>query len=178
VLLRSSCCDLRKNAGRQADMSGSLKRKGDPSAEDFTVSDYLFYLVTQAMDKYEYGIEEVLKPTGFNKTRWRILMSLREQDGSSITYISEMTSIRRSTASRVVEQMEKEGLVCRKPNKEDNRVTEVFLKKRGADSLARILTVVGKQYRRSIQGIPASDLKLVKKSLRTIIDNLNKTPIE
>lgn len=178
MLRRSSCCDLQKNAGCQADMAGSAKRKGDPAAEDFTVSDYLFYLVTQAMDKYEYGIEEVLKPTGFNKTRWRILMSLREQDGSSITDISEMTSIRRSTASRVVEQMEKEGLVYRKPNRADNRITEVFLKKRGADSLARILTVVGKQYRRSIQGVPASDLKLLKKSLRIIIDNLNKTPIE
>lgn len=152
--------------------------KGDPSSDNFDLHEYLFYLIAQAMDKYEHGIEEVLKPVGFNKTRWRILMALRDSNGSSVSEISEMTSTRRSTTSRVIERMEEDGLVYRRPNKRDNRITEVYLEKKGIDSLNRIVTVIGKQYRRSVNGIAASDLRLVRKSLQAVIENLQRSSIE
>jgi len=59
-----------------------------------------------------------------------------------------------------------------------NRVTEVFLRPQGVESLDRIVSVTGKQYRRSIEGLPESDLEIMRQSLRRIIRNLKRSPIE
>lgn len=155
-----------------------IQDSGTPSSAHFAVKDYLFYLFAQVNSHYDRGIEDVLKPTGLNKTKWRILMSLREQNGASITDISEMTSIKRSTISRTADAMEKEGLIHRKANEKDNRVTEVFLDDKGAEALEKIISVIGKQYHRAISGIEEQKLHEMKATLLELIANLKRSPLE
>ena len=167
--------------GKEAKKHGSVTddfELGDPAGTEFRLENYPFYLVAQLDHRYADGMEETLRPHGMDRPKWRVLLCLKEKNPSSISEIAQLASMKLSTISRVADRMRTEGLVETAPREKDNRVTEVFITERGRDALDRILRVTSKQYRRAMDGLDGDQVAAFCDTLRHILHNLKRSPLE
>src|SRR5580765_3180806 len=82
---------------------------------------YLPYLLNRAGSRIASAFGEEMRPLGASLQIWRVLAALREQDGRRMGDLSRTTSIEVSTLTRLVDNMEKAGLVARRRDAGDTR---------------------------------------------------------
>ncbi len=153
-------------------------RYNDPANPAFKLEEYPFYLMTRTMGEY-YGIlEQVLKTVGVDQPRWRALMILGEQNPCRIGDIARRSVIKLSTMTRIIQRMQKEGLVTSAPNPDDNRVIEVHLTDTGAEKLAKVKSVASKVFQKAIDGVDEEHHTQLIETLHVLYDNLRKSPYE
>ena len=75
---------------------------------------YLPYLLNRAGARIATAFAEEVRPLGATLQMWRVLAALRESDGRRMGDLSGTTSIGVSTLTRLVDGMEKKGLVARR----------------------------------------------------------------
>jgi DNA-binding MarR family transcriptional regulator len=74
---------------------------------------------------------ELLDELGLYRGQHRVLRALWRQDGLTHTELGRHAHVRPSTISTTLQRMEKAGLVERKHDAEDQRVSRVYLTKAG-----------------------------------------------
>ena len=82
-----------------------------------------------------------LRGTGLTAQRWQVLSILNTYDGSRIGIIADLSGLDQPVLSRVIDQMERDGLVMRKTAPEDNRAVEVWITEAGQGALGDLMPV-------------------------------------
>lgn len=154
------------------------KKTGHPASPHFELDDYPFFLMAQAWSTYSHAMSSVLKSIDMDPPRWRVLMILGDQNPCSVSGIADKAVMKLPTITRIVQRMQKEGLVRCAPRMADNRVTEVFLTKEGRAALKKVKKVSGKIFERSFDGLESSEIKELNHVLRFIQKNLIRSPYE
>lgn len=153
-------------------------KMGDPTRKGFKLQNSPFYLIAHADFKYHEDMEIVLSKNGMDRTMYRVMTVLREEEPASISRITELALLKRPTVSRAVERMAERGLVETVQNAEDNRVTEVSMTKQGKAVMGTLTPIVARQVARGLEGIPDEDVGVVIRTLQAIVKNLNRLAIE
>lgn len=115
-------------------------RSGVPVA-DLTA---IFALAKSAVGMFEV-IAQPLAEGGLSPARWRLLMTLRyqsESSGASISEIAGHLEIREPTVTATVDRAANDGLVERRKDVGDRRVTRVALTPTGHDTIDRLFPQV------------------------------------
>lgn len=107
------------------------------TAEKRMKKDWPFYWVSRVNARYVNVLEKRLKPLGLDTARWRVLMSLYEDEHLSVSEIADYAVIKLNTATKIVQRMLADGLVATRVRPNDGRVTEVCLTPEG-DRLRRM----------------------------------------
>jgi len=89
---------------------------------------YLFYTIT---GQHNRNLRKRLKRSGMNIARWRVLAVLKDHGRLNISQIVERTIIEQPTVSRIVDQLEREGLAFRETCDKDSRYVQVMLSRAG-----------------------------------------------
>src|SRR6266496_2056348 len=136
-------------------------------------SEYLPYLVNRVgwLLVTDFG-QNTLARHQLSIAMWRVLAVLADDDGQRQIDVAASTSIDVSTLSRVVTRLVKMGLVTRTRSATNNREVVVRLAPKGAAVLARVIPHAIALERRAIAGVPAEDLRVVRRSLRRMYQNL------
>jgi DNA-binding MarR family transcriptional regulator len=101
----------------------------------------VFALGKAAVGMFEL-IAEPLTEAGLSPARWRLLITLRFQAGSEGASISEIAGhleIREPTVTSTVDRAARDGLVERRKDPTDGRVTRVVLTSAGHDTVETLL---------------------------------------
>lgn len=119
--------------------------------------------------------EFVAEMGGFKNvvSRWRTLSILAENDGITISNLSNNALIERTALSRLLVSMEDEGLLTRVPEPDDRRVIRVYITAKGRDMFDRMLVVRRAVFERATNGTSQEERKQLMKTIRLLIDNLN-----
>ena len=80
-----------------------------------------------------------LRPHGLTIPRWQVLSILSQQDGSRATEIADLAGTEQSVMSRVLMQMERDGLVERRPDPTDGRATLIHVTGHGKATFNALL---------------------------------------
>ncbi len=72
-------------------------------------------------------VEKDIKESGLTVPQVSVLDALAETDGLSLKDLSQRVSLAHSTVSGIVDRLERQGLVQRKPDAHDRRFTKIFL---------------------------------------------------
>ena len=150
----------------------------DPTSDAFSLKSSPFYLIAHADFQYHEDMERVMSKHGLNITSYRILTVLRERGAASVSDLSKIALTKRTTVSRIVDRMEKAGLVTKASLDSDNRVTMVTPTVRGAEMLAGLTPVGKRQIERALKGLSAAEIDQLVVTLRKVVANLAKLPIE
>ena len=136
-------------------------------------SDYLPYLINRVgwLLVVDFG-QNTLAGQRLSIAMWRVLAVLANNGGQRQVDVAARTSIDVSTLSRVVTRMVKMGLVSRTRSATNSREVVVRLAPKGAAILARVMPHAIALERRAIAGVPAQDLRVVRRSLRRMYQNL------
>lgn len=144
-----------------------LRRDGRIDLEN-----YAFYLISHADLRYGQAMQAALARQSLSRPKWRTLGGLGHRNGQSIGELAALTLLKRSTLSRIVERLEREGLVRRKARAADRRNAEVHITAAGRKALAEILRVTGRQYARAAAGLTRAEVDELCRMLRHMLDNL------
>ena len=137
-------------------------RAAAPLDPDFSLDRYLFNVLSQLEQAYRTQVHTALRPHKVSLPVWRTLGVLREHDGCTVTELAARTVTERTALTRVLQQMEKRGLIRREVRSDDRRAQGVFMTAAGRALLAQILPVVERVYRRVTLGAePAALASLV-----------------
>jgi MarR family transcriptional regulator for hemolysin len=106
-------------------------------------------------------LDERLKDLGLTQARWMTLLQLsRLGEGVSQRQLAESLAIEGPTLVRLLDGLERQGLVQRRPDAGgDRRVKQVYMTEAGRPLLRRINTVAAEIRREAMEGIDPADLQ-------------------
>ncbi len=111
---------------------------------------------------------------GFSVTpeQWAVLNRLWESEGEHQTVLAERTAKDRHNITRILDLLERNGLVRREPDPEDRRSRKVFLTDEGKALKSKLIPIVKKHLLRSFSGLGAEDVDRLKRIHKQIVENL------
>jgi MarR family transcriptional regulator, organic hydroperoxide resistance regulator len=104
--------------------------------------------------------------------QWIVLVQLWEKDGQTQSALSELTLRDRPTMSRILDTMEKSGLVERHADERDARSKLVKLTRTGKGLREKLVPVAKNLVQRLERGIPQQDLETTHRTLSKMLENL------
>jgi DNA-binding MarR family transcriptional regulator len=104
--------------------------------------------------------------------QWAVLVRLWEQDARTQTELADTTFRDKPTMSRLIDGLERNGLVARRSDKEDGRTWRVCLTAEGRALEHKLVPVAEHLVRSALQGIPEQDLVVARRVLTQIFQNV------
>lgn len=104
--------------------------------------------------------------------QWIVLARLWQRDGRTVSELSESTLRDKPTMSRILDSMEKAGLLTRTVDEKDARSRIVALTREGKALRKKLVPVAKGLVARLEAGVPEADLLITRRTLRRLFENL------
>ena len=102
--------------------------------------------------------------------QFSVLAFLWKQDGLTQTELSDKTQIDRTTLGGLIDRLERQGMVERKPHPQDRRAHLVFLTEKGSNQSGELSSLAGKVLERFVSGLSPHE----RRELTRMLDILRK----
>lgn len=112
---------------KQGERDGAKPREKAPEPDYLRLDDQLCFPLCLAARLVVNAYRPMLEELGITYPQYLVLMVLWENDGRSVNAIGERLHLDSGTLTPLLKRMEKQGLVLRRRNPEDDRVVESFL---------------------------------------------------
>jgi DNA-binding MarR family transcriptional regulator len=114
------------------------------------IDDYLLYLLARASHLISTEFHQEVRRQGISIPVWRVLASLvGSLEGETVTGLAEVCLLQQPTMTKLLDRMERNGLVQRLPDSRDRRVVRVALTPAGAVK-ARHLVAAAREHEASV----------------------------
>ena len=107
--------------------------------------------------------------------QFSVLAILFYQNGVSQQEISDVLGRDKTTVARVISIMERDNMITRVMNKEDNRGKLIYLTRKGRSIQQKAVGVSGNLYLKAIRNLKESQLKVAMKIIAAMTVNLSGT---
>ncbi len=145
----------------------SAEKNGDHWLGKFVP--YLMYRITNQLNQ---SLRRRLRRSGINIARWRVLAVLKDNGRMNIGQIVERTIIEQPTVSRIVDQLESEGLALRATCDVDSRFVQVMLTQAGEKAFKEIYPTATKNQERALRDFTQPEIKTLIGFLERIQNNI------
>jgi DNA-binding MarR family transcriptional regulator len=139
----------------------------------FDLESHSFFWMTQVMACRDRQLAQELRGEGLRVPEWRALASLHAKKSLSMSELSDLASIDRSTLTRTMDRMQKSGWVTRLSDSDDMRVTRLALTASGQRLFARVWPIVERLNIAACAGLPESALGMLRWTLEHMRQNLD-----
>ena len=134
------------------------------------IDDYLAYLLAQASRRVSGQFHGEVQMGGLSVTEWRVLAGLSGVPHESVGALSEITLTKQPTLSKIIQRMERQGLVRRSDTSVDRRQTLVALTPKGHALAAGYVQRAMQHQQRVLQPLGARNASTLMRVLRQLID--------
>lgn len=110
-----------------------------PNTQHFDYRKFPFYWIARVESLYNYQMEKTLKTVGMDASRWRVGLLLRKHSTLTISEIANHALMKTPTITKIVQKMEKEGLVEVFKQESDGRVRLAKLTTQGKSQVDMIV---------------------------------------
>jgi DNA-binding MarR family transcriptional regulator len=147
-------------------MSSRLKS----SSASIPVQDRIFVALLQTADALSQEAEQFLKATGLTGTQYNVLRILRgaEPQGLPCRGISDRMISHDPDMTRLLDRMEKRGLITRERQTDDRRVVKTRITPQALSLLKTLDQPVHELHKRQFRHMPAARLKILGRLLEEI----------
>jgi len=104
--------------------------------------------------------------------QWIVLVRLWQRDARTVSELSESTLRDKPTMSRILDSMEKSGLVTRSVDRTDARTRIVELTREGKAARKKLVPLAKSLVVRLEAGVSEEDLLTTRRTLRRLFENL------
>lgn len=137
-----------------------------PLEEQFSES---MFLTTHA---WRIALDRQLRPLGFTLSRWMLLLHLSRNDGCTHKELAQCMGIEAATLVRLVDRMEKEGLLTRCNSETDRRVKHLRLSDAGMASVENIRCCATDLRRKVLTGLSQAEIQIALDVMNNIRSKL------
>lgn len=132
----------------------------------------LGYLLKEASSALRAAMEEVLRPLGFNVTRYACLELLAQRPGLSNSDLARGAFVTRQSMNVLLQALEREGYVTRPAEAPVGKILPTQLTDRGRRSLAEATAAVRSVELRMLSGLTEPDQSAAFHILQSMIHSL------
>ena len=121
-------------------------------------------------------VQKKFNVAGLNLTieQWSVLYHLWKKDGISQQDLCKASFRDKPSITRLVDNMEKAGLVRRVAAVNDRRINLIYLTKDGQQLQEQTLRLADQTLIEALRGVPADKVEVCKQVLQVVYDNLAK----
>lgn len=130
------------------------------------------FLLTDTARLLRKLIDRRLQPLGLSRAQWSVLAILSNHEGISQSKISHELEIEKSTAGRLIDQIEKSGWIERRPIPGDRRLWSIHLTERARQLLVEVEGVILHSRDEMLHGLSADQQRYLTDILQTVKTNL------
>ncbi len=131
--------------------------------------DYLPYLVARASHVILHDFHALLKPVRMRVSEWRVLATLSAGGGYTVGALARATLFKQPTLSKLLDRLERRGLVRRVAGGMDLRQSLVELTARGRKRIAPLVAQARRREKAVLKGYRVRDIKAFKGLLKAFI---------
>ncbi|HEB28978.1 MAG TPA: MarR family transcriptional regulator [Porticoccus sp.] len=135
--------------------------------------DLLPYLMNRLTSKINQLWLKELRPYGLTISRWQVLSILTVMDGCRVGELAEMAGAEQAVISRVVDQMQRDGLVQRKPAQADSRAIEVWISSKGRKLFQQLLPQAASHVDRLVSSLPEGEASQLANGLERMLEDIS-----
>jgi len=106
------------------------------------------------------------------------LMSLWREDGLKVIDLGRRAGLEPSTMTGLLDRMERDGLVERRPDPADRRVLKIFLTESGARIRGTVIGIVDSTLAGVFAGVDAGEIDALKGLLRKVLINIREEKVD
>ena len=137
------------------------------------IQDYLGFQLFQISRMHRQRAEEALNKLGLHAGQEMTLFQLWIEEGLSQTQLAASMRVEPPTATKMLQRMEQAGLIERRADPEDARVTRVYLTERGRSLEQPVLKVWKELETQTVAGLSATEQALLSRLLQQVSANLS-----
>jgi len=114
----------------------------------------------------------VLGEVGLYRGQQFVLSALWEQEGISQSELAEQLHVQPSTITNALQRMERAGLVERRHDTEDQRVSRVYLTDAGRDIREAVEAIWAELEEQAFAGLSPEEIEVFRRLMAQVYDNL------
>lgn len=144
------------------------------SYNHFKKGELYSFITGKASTAIARRLQKKFNTSGLNLTieQWSVLYQLWKEDGKSQQELCNATFRDKPSITRLVDNLEKLGLVKRVPAENDRRINKVYLTKQAIKLEEESMAVAEETLNEALEGVPAEHIDLCKEVLQKVYDNL------
>lgn len=132
------------------------------------------YLMNRIMGRYNASLRDEMSDFGLTVPKMRVMAILAVMDGLLIGELVVYAVVEYSTLSRTLDGMEKDGLVRRTPDPNDQRATRIHLTDAGRETFQKLWPSMAGAHEQMFQGIEDDEHRAFVGTLTKILKNIRK----
>ncbi|WP_430111495.1 MarR family winged helix-turn-helix transcriptional regulator [Paenibacillus sp. B1-33] len=140
---------------------------------DDTYLDSLEVLLTQVVRAYNNEMMKKVQDVGIHPGQLPMLFLLSDQDGRSQKELVAKAKIKPATVTVMLNRLEKAGLIERRSDEEDLRVSRVYLLPKGKEAVGYVQEAVKEVEQQCFQGFREEEKILLRRFLLHMHHNLS-----
>ena len=148
-------------------------RQNDPVTASLT-DERLTTLLHRAAHALTESFHAQLRPRGVPMPIWRVLAQLADTDGVGITELANACLFKQPTLTKVIDRMERQALVERRPAPDDRRKVLVFLTDAGRRTVSDLTDRADAVERGLLAGYSGDEVAGLKTALAILIERAGK----
>lgn len=142
----------------------------------FILDESVGFLINRTAVFLKRGLQQAFRREGLSNTaeQWAVLSRLWEHERLSQVQIAERTFKDKPNVTRMLEVLEKGGLVVRQQDDRDRRAYQVFLTSEGERLRSLMVPLAVEVLDRALKGLDERSVDQLKKTLHHIDRNLDQ----
>jgi MarR family transcriptional regulator, transcriptional regulator for hemolysin len=140
---------------------------------DHRLQDVLFYSLESAIKAYRRFAQGRLHAAGIDITidQWLVLKTIHESSDVTLQQVGTAVFKDFASVTRIVQLLERKGLLQRKPHPTDGRRSELVLTRSGESVIRMVEPISQSNRRQALHGIDAEDVARLRAALMRITEN-------
>ncbi|CAN0591117.1 unnamed protein product, partial [Laminaria digitata] len=116
---------------------------------------------------------EHVRSQGLRVPEWRVLACLFDQDGLMITHLAGYALMEQSRLTRIIDQMDKRGLLVRKTDPADRRRIRIFLTPEGRQQSEKLVRDARNHEKKLLGILEDTDASRIRHALQDLLKSLS-----
>ena len=129
-------------------------------------------MLAHACKHHRQRAEELLNEIGLHTGQEMLMCGLWEKEGITQTELADYVKIQPATVTNMLQRLEREGFVERRPDIVDQRVSRVYATKKGRDIKERVQEQWSQLEQESFGGLNVEERVLLRRLLLQVYQNL------
>ena len=136
--------------------------------DSLSLNRYFSYAVASAHRKLHTSLNKQLRVFGVQVETWRILETLNQTDGLTMSELAEIVLMNPPAMTKMVDRMVADGLVQRQIGREDQRRVTLILTDMGIELVSNVRAPVEEQNAAVVAQLGPEKVKLIHEALEIL----------
>ncbi len=148
-------------------------QKSEKLGDRYDFEESVGYWMVLASQAYQHALSNELAPHGITFRQCQVLGWLAVEGELSQVDLASRMMIEPATLVGVLDRMQRDGLICRTSAAVDRRRKLICASPQAKDVWAQVVCCARKIRARAVVGLTTTQVKAFKKTLRTVLGNLD-----